>query len=285
MELNQIYNEDCIEGMKRIPDASIDVILTDPPYKYLIEDFDRDFDEEAFFAEADRVLKPDGWIILFGRGTSFYRWNTRLAEMGYHFKEEIIWDKCYNSSPTAILQRYHETISIHCKGNASIRKCRVPYMEKRVVDADKIISDINRLSAILHNKLELTSVENYLRSGRVEYFCPAYRKGTTAQSDLPTASRCVSVARSMKEGLIEGSIIKLSRDHYNTIHPTQKPVRLLERLINLVIPEQTGIILDPFSGSGSTALACKNIGKSFIGFEIDPRYCAAAIERLQKNEK
>ena len=45
MELNQIYNEDCIEGMKRIPDASIDVILTDPPYKYLPEDFDRDFDE------------------------------------------------------------------------------------------------------------------------------------------------------------------------------------------------------------------------------------------------
>lgn len=285
MELNQIYNEDCIEGMKRIPDASIDVILTDPPYKYLPEDFDRDFDEGAFFKEADRVLKPDGWIILFGRGTSFYRWNTRLAEIGYHLKEEIIWDKCYNSSPTAVLQRFHETISVHCKGTASIRKCRVPYMEKRVPDTDKIISDIKRLSAILHNPTELASVEGYLRTGNLEYHDTNRPMGITVQATLPSPSRCASVARSMKEGLLEASIIKIRRDHYNTIHPTQKPVRLLERLLNLVIPEQTGIILDPFSGSGSTALACKNTGRDFIGFEIDQKYWAAAVERLQKKEK
>ncbi len=212
MELNQIYNEDCIEGMKRIPDASIDVILTDPPYKYLPEDFDRDFDEGAFFKEADRVLKPDGWIILFGRGTSFYRWNTRLAEIGYHFKEEIIWDKCYNSSPTAVLQRFHETISVHCKGTASIRKCRVPYMEKRVPDTDKIISDIKRLSVILHNPTELASVEDYLRTGNLEYFGTNRPMGITVQATLPSPSRCASVARSMKEGLLEASIIKIRRD-------------------------------------------------------------------------
>ena len=52
-----------------------------------------------------------------------------------------------------------------------------------------------------------------------------------------------------------------------------------------MIPEQTGVILDPFSGSGSTALACKNTGRDFIGFEIAPEYWAAAVERLQKNEK
>lgn len=285
MELNQIFNEDCIEGMKRIPDASIDVILTDPPYKYLVEDFDRDFDEEAFFAEADRVLKPDGWIILFGRGTSFYRWNTRLAEMGYHFKEEIIWDKCYNSSPIATLQRYHETVSIHCKRNALIRKCRLPYMEKRSVDVAKIVSDIKRLSVILNNPTELTAVQNYLESSVLTYDSTPHRLGLTVHSELKNSSRCANVVQAILKGLIEGSIIKLPRDHYNTIHPTQKPVRLLERLLNLVIPEQTGIILDPFSGSGSTAIACKNTGRNFIGFEIDPEYCAAAIERLLKNEK
>ncbi len=87
----------------------------------------------------------------------------------------------------------------------------------------------------------------------------------------------------MDRGFAEASIIEMPAKHTKTIHPTQKPVRLLERLLNLVIPEGSGTILDPFSGSGSTPLACKNTGRDFIGFEIDPKYWAASMERLQKN--
>ncbi len=285
MELNQIYNEDCIAGMKRIPDASIDVLLTDPPYKYLPEDFDRDFDETAFFAEADRVLKPDGWVILFGRGTSFYRWNTALAGMGYHFKEEVVWDKCYNTSPLLPLQRLHETVSIHSKSGGSIRRCSVPYIEKRIPEPQKIAADIARLRVVLNNPKELEMVQSYLRSGRLAADGKRGKTGITVHSRIEKYSRCASVARMMKEGAVEGSVIKLRRDHYGTIHPTQKPVRLLERLLNLVVPEQTGVVLDPFSGSGSTALACIRTGRDFIGFEIDPEYWAAAVGRLRENEK
>ena len=87
MELNKIYNEDCQEGIKRIPDASIDCILTDPPYLYLKgQKLERPFNERELFSEFKRVLKPTGFIILFGRGTSFYRWNMILAEQGFVFK-------------------------------------------------------------------------------------------------------------------------------------------------------------------------------------------------------
>jgi site-specific DNA-methyltransferase (adenine-specific) len=74
VEINKIYNEDCLTGMRRIENNSVDCILTDPPYLYLKnQKLDRPFDEAMFFNECKRVLKKDGFIVLFGRGTSFYR--------------------------------------------------------------------------------------------------------------------------------------------------------------------------------------------------------------------
>ncbi|MDR0754158.1 MAG: hypothetical protein LBF04_02095 [Prevotellaceae bacterium] len=108
---NTITQGDCLDLIKQIPDSSIDSIITDPPYLYLKnQKLDRPFDEQQFFGEAKRVLKKDGFIVLFGRGTSFYRWNTRLADLGFTFKEEIIWNKVYNSSPLMAMSRVHETL-------------------------------------------------------------------------------------------------------------------------------------------------------------------------------
>ena len=284
-DLNVIYNEDCISGMGRIPDSSIDAIITDPPYKYLKAKFDRDFDEDAFFEQANRVLKPDGWIILFGRGTSFYRWNTRLAEMGFSFKEEICWDKCFVNSPVSSLSRIHETISLSTKGKGKIRRVKVPYMEKRVCDLEHIIMDIRRLKGILNNQEALARVLYYVENGKMKDMRSVYSTGLTVQSRLPRAFQDVSVIQAMAEGMVESSIIRVQAKHKGYVHPTEKPVRLLERLMNLVIEENGGgIVLDPFSGSGSTAIAAKNLGHDFIAFEIDQEYWKSSISRLQQME-
>jgi len=96
----ELLHGDCIDLLSKIPDGSIDAIITDPPYGYLKnQKLDIPFNEAVFFSEAKRVLKPAGFIVLFGRGSSFYRWNTILADLGFTFKEEIIWFKNQSTCP------------------------------------------------------------------------------------------------------------------------------------------------------------------------------------------
>jgi hypothetical protein len=93
--------EETISGIEHI-----DHILSDPPYLYIkTHDFDKEFDEQLFFENAKHLLPDNGFIALFGRGTSFYRWNTRLADLGFVFKEEIVWDKRYTTAPCIALSR------------------------------------------------------------------------------------------------------------------------------------------------------------------------------------
>jgi hypothetical protein len=112
-----------------IPSIRFDHILTDPPYWYIKHRFDKAFDETLFFERAKQLLPDAGFIGLFGRGTSFYRWNTRLAELGFIFKEEVVWDKHYGSNICGNLLRNHETIALHTRKNGKIRRSKIPYLE------------------------------------------------------------------------------------------------------------------------------------------------------------
>lgn len=325
MNINKIYNEDCQEGIKRIPDASVDCILTDPPYLYLKrQKLERPFDERALFNEFKRVLKPNGFVVLFGRGTSFYRWNTILSEFDFYFKEEVIWNKSYITSPLLPLLRVHETISIHSVGKGKINRCKVPYIEAKCNDIDSILADIKRLRNVLHNPTSLKEVEIFLLNNTASYKeNKKHRYHATAQTGFMGEDRCAAVSRAMTNGCTERSIIRTDlyknnksnknnlhgdmmigdracnvmssievgtseksiikqvRDHYSAIHPTQKPVRLIERLLALVT-QPGDVVLDPFSGSCSTAVACINTSREYIGFEIDKEYYEAGIKRLNE---
>ena len=141
----QLYNADNLEVMATLPDESIDVICIDPPYLYLKKQkLERPFDEQKFFAECKRLLTKKGFIVMFGRGTSFYRWNTILDGLGFVFKEEVIWNKSYVSSPLMPMSRVHETISILTKKEGGINKVKVPYLEMKRHDIDSI--EIGRAS-------------------------------------------------------------------------------------------------------------------------------------------
>lgn len=320
MTVNKIYNEDCLNGLKRIETESIDCVLTDPPYLYLKHKLDRPFDEHIFFSEIKRVLKKDGFIILFGRGTSFYRWNTTLANLGFTFKEEIIWSKGYCTSPLMRLSRVHETISLHTKGNGTIRKSKVPYLEMKKYDIPSIITDIKRLRTTFGNPKSLAAVLSFLENNKVPLVDDCEKNMVSVSSDIKVQDRCASVMgaitngckeksiirddfnknsnvgitgassvqankactvmQAVECGMNEKSIIKETPDHYKAIHPTEKPVKLLERLLNLVCAKDA-LILDPFSGSGSTAIACLNSNRKYIGFEIDKEYFDKSIARIK----
>lgn len=313
--------------LQKLPDESVDAIITDPPYLYLKNHkLDKAFNETLFFAEAKRVLKKSGFIVMFGRGTSFYRWNTELAELGFIFKEEVIWNKVQTSSPVSVLNRVHETISIHTKKDGKINKTRVPYLEMKGHDIESIKRDIKRLLAVFSNAKSLEAVKKYLEQYRPPVYCKksAARHFTSHTGFINGCDRSVSVIDSLNRGLREKSIIRTdrektdtmsknevsvskgilcgnracnvmqsitigmgeksiieqTREHYTMQHPTQKPVRLIERLIPLVTQEGA-LVVDPFMGSGTTGVACINTGRRFIGMELDEEYFGIAHGRIE----
>lgn len=284
IELNKIYNEDCLEGMKRIPDGSVDCILTDPPYLYLKnQKLDRPFDEQAFFRECKRVLKKNAFIVLFGRGTSFYRWNTMLSEMGFVFKEEIIWDKRRISSPFLPIHRLHETCSIHTVGNGNIRNVKEPYIERRWFYPQGIKQDISRiLSAVNTGGYELRQLINYIEGKAVDN-TRAKSSFNVTGSNQRKLLPAVDIYKRICNGITMSDIIQAFEPNKGRIHPTQKPIRLIEILMELTSDERN-TVLDPFSGSGSTAIAALNTGRHFIGFEIDKEYYDLSISRIREHQ-
>jgi len=226
--------------------------------------------------------------VMFGRGTSFYRWNTILYNLGFTFKEEIVWDKSYCTSPLMAISRVHETISIFTKGKGTINKVKVPYLEMKGHDLDAIITDIKRLKTTFKNTKSLDAVLAFLENKkieRVEDRVHNYKYNVVASPKLKNGDRCVYVVSNIIDGQNEKSIIKQVRDHYNTIHPTQKPVRLLERLLALVIPKDKEpkeiVVADFFGGSFSTMEAVYNMGMQGIACEIDKEYFEAGKKRIE----
>ncbi|QDP86059.1 site-specific DNA-methyltransferase [Chryseobacterium sp. SNU WT5] len=294
LERIQLHHADNLEIMKTLSDESVDVICIDLPYLYLKnQKLERVFDELKFFSECKRLLTKDGFIIMFGRGTSFYRWNTILEYLGYTFKEEIIWNKSYGSSPLMAITRIHETISIFSKGNGSISKVKVPYLEMRSFDIGAIKTDVSRINSSFGNKKHFEALLKYFNDGEIS-FDGDYDSSTTITSGRKRVNRCISTAQAIIDGMNEKSIIKLKREHYTSIHPTQKPVRLLERLLNLVLPKDKKeiVIADFFAGSMSCMEAVINLqnqnpDKTFHGIatEIDEEYFLAGKERIENKIK
>lgn len=329
----QLFNCDNLELMADMGDESVDVILTDPPYLYLKnQKLEREFDEKLFFSECKRILTEKGFIVMFGRGVSFYRWNTILDDLGFTFKEEIIWNKSHNTSPLMPLSRIHETISISTKGKGTINKVKVPYLEMKSHDLDSIIGDVKRMRSILKNTKSLDAVLEFLENNNVptdsdnvlstsissivktQDRCASVLSGmkngmneksiveiydynsterahneknnVVASPKLKNGDRCVYVMSNLVDGQNEKTIIKQVRDHYSAIHPTQKPVRLLERLLALVVPEDKAkediVVFDPFGGSFSTMEAVYNMGMEGISCEIDKEYFDLGKERIEK---
>lgn len=325
----QLFNCDNRILMKTLADESVDVILTDPPYLYLKnQKLEREFDEQLFFSECKRVLTKNGFIVLFGRGTSFYRWNTILDDLAFVFKEEIVWNKSHGTSPLMPISRIHETISIFTKEKGTINKVKVPYLEMKGHDIDSIIQDIKRMRSVFTQAKSMKSVLDFLENNLRDTSDNWKPNNLSISSNITKENRCVSVARSMQEGLNEKTIIRTDRtecksftkfgvnaderktgdrcanvmqsiefglnektiikqvrDHYSAIHPTQKPVRLLERLLALVVPKDKEpkdiVVADFFGGSFSTMEAVYNMGMKGISCEIDKEYFEAGKKRIE----
>lgn len=287
----KLYNADCMRTMELLisKGISVNAIITDPPYGYLDHKLDKQFDNELFFELAYRLIKKDGFIIFFGRGVENARRMVIAEDVGFKFKEEIVWNKKNISTPTLNLHRIHEMAYIFTKGNGTINRVYKPatdeifeydkdeYIKILEEDITKLVSKINRIS----NFEEF----NKWRSGEIKR--DRIDKFAVTIKDLSYSNDGnYAVFNKYNKGKVLKSIISIFnsvKNSHTQIHPTEKPVKLMEILIELVDNGADDFtVFDPFAGSSATGVACYNLGKNFIGCEIDGEYFNAAVNRIYK---
>ena len=290
---------DCLKLLKDIKTETVDAVITDPPYQYLNTKkknchFDMAYNEEAYIEEVKRCLKDTGFIVMFGRGVSFYKQGVLLDKVGFKFKEEIIWNKRKPSSPVLPLGRQHENCFIFAKTKKGIiKKTRVPIVEYlKGLDIKDAIARIKNNIRKINEEIKKPeifkdimlflhqNIESYTQKTR----CVHYITHNILKKSYRSIQSIKAITQGYKEvdimnipDIIEEASIKCPN------HPTEKPVRLMERLIALVTDEGD-VVLDPFMGSGTTGVACMNMKRRFIGMELDEIYFKTAVSRLNKAE-
>ena len=251
LDLNKIYNEDCLEGMKRIDDKSIDMILCDLPYGMTYNKWDTVIPFEPLWEQYERIIKDNGAIVLTATqpfASDLIYSNKKL------FKYEWIWIK---NIPTGFAHaknmpmRKHENILVFSKGSMGHKSLlgdrRMEYNPQGVIYTD----EIEKIRPSKHGR-------NF--GARPKQVGREYKKA----KNFPT------------------TILEVKNDE--KLHPTQKPVALFEYLIKTYTDEGE-IVLDNCIGSGTTAVACLNTNRYFIGFETEDKYCKIANERIKKYMK
>lgn len=209
---SEVYNQDCLEAMREMPSASVDAIITDPPYAIptvvasnrqttnnvgdlsLIE-----FTFREIFIQFDRILKPTGRFFMFCDQVSY----------------PVIFRVAYGKFSTALL--------VWDKGRIGMGR-------------------------------------EFRKSHELIMHC--------WKSDTPVFT----------DGVGRPDVLACKPVGDDREHPAQKPVDLIRQLLAVC----GDAVLDPFTGSGSTGVACKELGKDFIGFEIDAAYCEIARSRIER---
>jgi len=247
-ELNKIYNCDCFDGMKDIPDGSVDMILCDPPYGMTALEWDVCLPLDKLWAEYKRITKPNAAILLFARQPFATDLINAARKM---FRYEIIWHKTMAAGFLTAKKKplcAHENILVFYGKpptyNPIKGRVKLEGYEKTIV-------------GVIGGKGVYAGV-------------PA----VTYKDDGTRYPRSV-ITFSNHHGFVPDRPRKITN-----IHPTQKPVDLCEYLIK-TYSNEGDTILDNCSGSGTTAIAAMNTGRNFICYEKDAGYYEKSVARLE----
>ena len=296
IELNKIYNEDCLEGMKRIPDGSVDLILTDPPYGTMngFNGIDWDFaiDPKEVYTIANRILRKNGKMVLFSQEPYTSRLITE-AHPNVPFSYRMIWEKdnfanalLANKAPVS----YYEDVLVFAKKYdlEGIHPLRV-YFRKVLSFIGLNLKEINK--TLGHRKAEhafyVDSTQHGLCTEKtynelINVFKINKMDGFKTYEDVKQLDT-PSVFNLWEGNKYKSNILKYKKD-YDGYHPTQKPVLLLEDLVK-TFSNDGDLVVDLTMGSGSTGVACVNTNRKFIGFELDKGYFDIATKRIEEHEQ
>jgi modification methylase len=250
-QAGRIIQGDCLGELKKLPDASVDLVFADPPYNLqlagdllrpnntIVDGVHQGWDKFASFAEYDRfsrawlgecrrILKPDGAIWVIGSYHNIFRLGTVMQDLGFWLQNDVIWLKT-NPMPN--------------------------FRGKRFTNA--------------HETLIWASRDQKSRPTFNYEAMKAFNDDVQMRSDwlIPICS----------------GPERLKDDGGRKAHPTQKPEGLLHRVL-LATTNTDDVVLDPFFGTGTTGAVAKRLGRRFIGIEREADYVRASEERIAKVE-
>lgn len=239
----EIFNEDCLEGMKRIPDGAVDMILTDLPYGTTEDVSNSIVPFKPMWAQFLRVCKLNAAIVLFSQmpfGSDLIQSNRKM------FRYEWIWEK-----PMVVGFLNAKKMPLRTHENILVFYRRLPTYNPQWTYGKPYKQEQKRVT--------------------INYGWRRYReeKHITISSDGRRYPRDI---QKFKQPIISGE---------KTFHPQQKPVDLLEYLIKTYTNEGE-LVLDMTMGSGSTGVAAINTGRRFVGFETEKNFYDIARERIDK---
>ena len=244
----QLYNDDCLKVLPTIPNNSIDLVLTDPPYGTTACKWDSVIPFEPMWKELKRIVKDNSAIVF----TASQPFTSALVMSNIKmFKYEWIWEKAVGSNFATVKyqpMKEHENILVFSKGT---HKYYPIMQERKGKGLERILNPFKTNSTSngeVYNNIKKNNAEQnytYLRNpSSIQYFN--------------------------------------NRESTRGLHPTQKPVALLEYLIKTYTNEND-TVLDFTMGSGSTGVAAKNTNRKFIGIELDNNYFDIAKNRIESN--
>lgn len=314
----QLIQDDCVVAMTAMPEASVDAIVCDPPYGigFLGKNWDStgvSFSPETW-AAARRVLKPSGYLLVFGGTRTFHRIACAIEDGGFTLCDTLCWLYGQGMPKAQKLKPAWEPITMAAKspaGALQIDGCRVPLNGEEAPTGSGKGSKRSRFGQVATSKGNGGNVTpdagrwpaNVLldeKAGRMldaqsGVTCGDGRAGTNKVGGEKRPGGFFSPGSGKKGGrkpcgLDSGGAsrffycAKASRAERAACgvtggHPTQKPVDLMRYLVRLVTPPG-GIVLDPFAGSGSTGVAALREGFRFIGVEREQDYVDMATKRL-----
>lgn len=239
LEINKIHQGDCLELMKEIPDKCIDAIICDLPYGTTACSWDVVIPFDKLWEQYKRIRKNNTPIVLFG--SEPFSTYLRMSNIK-EYKYDWIWEKSIstgNMNCNKMPLKSHEIISIFYKN--------LPMYNPQMTKGKPYVD----------NRINLGRQKSDLYGSFISHTNKIENKGTRYPR----------------------SVIKFNNGNNKNIHPTQKPVALLEYLIK-TYSNEGDLILDNCSGSGSTAIAAYNTKRNFICIEKDKDYYEKSVERL-----
>ena len=241
--MNKLYKGDCLEVMKQIPSGSIDAIITDPPYGTTACKWDSVIDFDLMWEQLNRIIKPNGAIVLFG--SEPFSSALRMSNIK-NYKYDWYWNKKF--------------------GGNFVQAKRMPL---KSIECVSIFSNGGKMPDYIPQMI--------LRNKAIK------QGGVKTSEAIPIKNNNKTHTKKTYTHKYPLTLMDYPKELGRTVHPTQKPIALMEYLIKTYTDENE-TVLDFTMGSGSTGVAAKNLNRNFIGIEMNDKYFDIATERINKEE-